>query len=140
MRLRKVSVLWRPILGNLGPRLKPYIRLSNASLLLREAVALNSTQLNSTQRNLFGNYVQTILTCKIRTGKGEIQRGLLRNPSTFHQFQLYNKFLIILLIFLVNNKQLNKYQETLTMEKPACARATLVQNDCFEYNIGKQAR
>jgi len=40
MRLRKVSVLLIPTLGNLGPRLKPHIRLSNASLLLREAVAL----------------------------------------------------------------------------------------------------
>ena len=40
MRLRKVSVLLRPVLENLEPRLKPHIRLSNAALLLHKAVAL----------------------------------------------------------------------------------------------------
>ena len=40
MRFRKVSVMLRPILGYIWPRLKPHFRLSNAALLLREAVAL----------------------------------------------------------------------------------------------------
>ena len=40
MRFRKVLILLRPILGHLGPRLKPHFRLSNIFVLLHEAVAL----------------------------------------------------------------------------------------------------